>query len=104
SNVARVADPAGGSWYVERLTSELAAAAWNRFQEIERAGGFVAALDSGDVSARIAATREARERAIARRTRSLTGLSEFPNIDEPLPPPAPASGVQAEGARFAPLA
>ncbi len=106
SNVARVADAAGGSWYVERLTSELAAAAWTRLQEIERAGGFVAALDSGEISARIAATRSARDRAIARRSRPLTGLSEFPNIDEPPPPPAPSGSTRSgDGAtRFPRLA
>lgn len=38
SHVGRVIDPAGGSWYVERLTDELAQAAWTWFQEIERAG------------------------------------------------------------------
>ncbi|MEV4887971.1 methylmalonyl-CoA mutase family protein [Nonomuraea sp. NPDC055795] len=39
SGAARVADPAGGSWYVERRTAELAEAAWTWFQEIEAAGG-----------------------------------------------------------------
>jgi signal transduction histidine kinase len=32
-------DPAGGSWYVDRLTADLAGRAWEWFQEIERAGG-----------------------------------------------------------------
>lgn len=104
SNVARVADPAGGSWYVERLTSELAAAAWTRFQAIERSGGFVAALESGEISARIAAARAARDRAVAYRQRPLTGLTEFPNIDEPVPPP-PRTPPAARSAatRFAPI-
>ncbi|CAM5641340.1 methylmalonyl-CoA mutase OS=Streptomyces alboniger OX=132473 GN=CP975_01910 PE=3 SV=1 [Streptomyces alboniger] len=38
-HLARAIDPAGGSWYVERLTDELARAAWAFFQEIERAAG-----------------------------------------------------------------
>ena len=54
SHLARVIDPAGGSWYVERLTDELAAAAWAFFQEIERAGGQAAALRSGLVAERLA--------------------------------------------------
>ena len=54
-------DPAGGSWFVESLTDELARAAWAFFQEIEAAGGVVAALDSGLVAARTAAVRAARE-------------------------------------------
>ena len=44
ANVARVIDPAGGSWYVERLTEDLAQTAWDWFTEIERAGGLAAAL------------------------------------------------------------
>src|SRR5690606_7281890 len=46
SSVAAVIDPAGGSWYVERRTDELAHAAWAVFTEIERAGGMAAALGS----------------------------------------------------------
>src|SRR3712207_3945534 len=45
--LARVLDPAGGSWYVESLTDALARAAWDWFTEIERAGGLAAALSSG---------------------------------------------------------
>jgi methylmalonyl-CoA mutase len=44
-HLARVLDPAGGSWYVESLTESLAQAAWEWFTEIERAGGLAAALD-----------------------------------------------------------
>ena len=40
-HLARVLDPAGGSWYVESLTDALARAAWAFFQEIEAAGGAV---------------------------------------------------------------
>ena len=39
-SLARVLDPAGGSWYVESLTDSLATAAWDWFTEIERAGGW----------------------------------------------------------------
>jgi methylmalonyl-CoA mutase len=46
-SLARVVDPAGGSWYVESLTEDLAQAAWAWFTEIERAGGLVAAQSSG---------------------------------------------------------
>ena len=49
-HLARVLDPAGGSWYVESLTDALAQAAWDWFTEIERAGGLAAALDSGLVA------------------------------------------------------
>ncbi|MFJ8170970.1 methylmalonyl-CoA mutase small subunit [Streptomyces sp. NPDC094473] len=82
SHLARVTDPAGGSWYVERLTDELAAAAWAFFQEVERAGGQAAALGSGMVQERLAATWAARSRDLARRKEPVTGVSEFPALDE----------------------
>ncbi|QJY48755.1 methylmalonyl-CoA mutase family protein [Pseudonocardia broussonetiae] len=82
SHLARVIDPAGGSFYVESLTDELARAAWAFFQEIEAAGGAVAALDSGFVAERTAEVRARRERDAATRKRPLTGVSEFPDLDE----------------------
>ncbi|MEW9529429.1 methylmalonyl-CoA mutase family protein [Microbispora sp. NPDC049125] len=81
ANVARVADPAGGSWYAERLTAELASTAWEWFQEIERAGGMAAAL-RGLVPERLAATRARRAADVARRRRPITGVSEFPHLEE----------------------
>src|SRR6202012_5109548 len=55
SSLGRVIDPAGGSWYVEHLTDQLARAAWEQFQLTERDGGLRAALDGGQVAGRIAA-------------------------------------------------
>ncbi len=82
--VAKVLDPAGGSWYVETLTEQLAQAAWAFFQEIESAGGIVSALGSGMLSDRIAAHREARRAAVAQRTEPITGVTEFPLLPEVL--------------------
>ena len=82
SHLARVLDPAGGSWYVESLTDSLARAAWSFFQEIEAAGGASAALDSGLLAERTGQVRAERERAAATRTAPLTGISEFPDLDE----------------------
>ncbi len=92
SHLAQVIDPAGGSWYVETLTDELAQAAWRWFQEIEAAGGMSAALDSGLIADRLARTWQARQNAVAHRSEALTGVSEFPDLDEqPVQrPPAPA--------------
>ena len=84
-HLARVLDPAGGSWYVESLTDALAQAAWEWFTEIERAGGLVSALDSGLVRDRLAAAWDARAERIAHRTDAITGVSEFPNLAERLP-------------------
>ncbi|AUG75672.1 methylmalonyl-CoA mutase small subunit [Kitasatospora sp. MMS16-BH015] len=96
SHLARVIDPAGGSWYVEQLTEELAQAAWTFFQEIERAGGQRAALQEGLVAERIERTWAERTAELAHRREPVTGVSEFPNLGEqPLvrePAPARPSG------------
>src|SRR6476469_1462285 len=90
-HLARVLDPAGGSWYVESLTDSLATAAWDWFTEIEKAGGLVAALDSGLIRDRIAAAWEERSKRLATRADAITGVSEFPNLAEKLPDREPAA-------------
>jgi methylmalonyl-CoA mutase len=96
-SLARVLDPAGGSWYVESLTEDLAQAAWAWFTEIERAGGLAAALDSGLVAGRIAAAWAERADRLAHRTDALTGVSEFPNPAEVLPSRRPAAAPPSGG-------
>ncbi|MFH8486691.1 methylmalonyl-CoA mutase small subunit [Streptomyces longisporoflavus] len=96
SHLARVIDPAGGSWYVERLTDELAHAGWEFFQEIERAGGQAAALRSGLIGERLAATWAKRSEKLAKRREPITGVSEFPNLTE-RPVERAASPVEATG-------
>ncbi|MFE4257134.1 methylmalonyl-CoA mutase family protein [Streptomyces sp. NPDC056910] len=96
SHLSRVIDPAGGSWYVERLTDELAHAAWEFFRTIEREGGQAAALRSGLVRERLAETWSARSVRLAERREPVTGVSEFPHLGEKpverVPAEAPPSG------------
>ncbi|MGG2459904.1 methylmalonyl-CoA mutase family protein [Streptomyces sp. RGM 3693] len=96
SHLAKVIDPAGGSWYVEQLTAELARAGWAFFQEIEGAGGQAAALRSGMLGDRLAETWQRRSEDLAHRREPITGVSEFPHLAEaPLerePAPSPAGG------------
>jgi methylmalonyl-CoA mutase len=96
SHLARVIDPAGGSWYVERLTDELAHAGWEFFQRIEQQGGQAAALRSGSLGEDLATTWAARSAKLAKRREPVTGVSEFPNLAERLverePAPAPPPG------------
>ncbi len=80
TNLGRVIDPAGGSFALERLTDDVAAAAWRHFQEIEEQGGMAAALTSGWVQSRIAELDAAQARDVATRKITLTGVSEFPDI------------------------
>jgi methylmalonyl-CoA mutase len=96
-HLARVLDPAGGSWYVESLTEDLAQAAWAWFTEIERVGGLPAALDSGLVGERIAMAWSARSRRLATREEAITGVSEFPNVSEVLPSRRPAAAPPSGG-------
>ncbi|MGI9602897.1 MAG: methylmalonyl-CoA mutase family protein [Acidimicrobiales bacterium] len=82
SGLARVIDPAGGSWYVESLTDELAQQAWARFQEIEAEGGLVAELRSGALGRRLHQTWTQRLDGLASRATPITGVSEFPDLGE----------------------
>ncbi|MDR3228424.1 MAG: acyl-CoA mutase large subunit family protein [Puniceicoccales bacterium] len=100
-----VIDPAGGSWYVEKLTDEIAAAAWAFFQKIEEKGGASAALKAGFIQESIAATRKGREKLFGQRRLSLVGTNQYPNIaekplvgstpdfDAPAATPAPADAA-----------
>ncbi|WP_413760399.1 methylmalonyl-CoA mutase family protein [Streptomyces sp. MMBL 11-3] len=96
SHLARVIDPAGGSWYVERLTDELAHAGWEFFRHIEGLGGQAAALRSGRLGRDLAETWAARSAKLAQRREPITGVSEFPNLAERAvvrePAPEPPSG------------
>ncbi|MCX5387089.1 methylmalonyl-CoA mutase subunit beta [Streptomyces sp. NBC_00083] len=96
SHLSRVIDPAGGSWYVERLTDELAHAGWEFFQQIEGLGGQAAALGSGRLAEDLAATWRERGTRLAKRREPITGVSEFPHLGErPVerePQPVPPSG------------
>ncbi len=82
SNLFRVADPAAGAGGIEALTEEIAKTAWILFQEIEAAGGAGAAIAQGLLQKKVAATRAARQAAVARRKDALTGASDYPNLAE----------------------
>ncbi len=92
SHVAKVADPAGGAFAVEKLTDDLAVAGWEELGRIEEAGGVLDGLDA--LRSRIDEVVAVRDQQVANRTLPLTGLSEFPNLHETLPQRAP----YAEGA------
>ena len=81
-HVGRVADPAGGSWYVEALSDQLARAGWAWMQGAEAQGGLVAALRSGRIAGEVAQARDRLAREVATRKTPLIGVSEFPNLLE----------------------
>lgn len=99
SHIGRVLDPAGGSWFVEDLTRELAGQAWSRFQDIEAQGGFEAARDS--IRAQIAEVDNRRAADIAHRRTAITGVNEYPNLTEvSLPQGDPLPSVRRYAADF----
>ena len=99
SHLGRVLDPAGGSWFVEDLTEQLAQQAWQHFQSLEARGGFAEALDF--VAERIAEVAARRVDDVAHRRTPVTGVNEYPNLAEaPLPHDDSVSGVRRYGAGF----
>ncbi|NHA67392.1 methylmalonyl-CoA mutase family protein [Phycicoccus flavus] len=89
SNVGRVTDPGGGSWYLETLTDDVARRAWARVQEVERAGGALAAAGDGVFHRWAEDARSDRDRLLATRARPLTGVSMFPNLQDTAAPRRP---------------
>jgi methylmalonyl-CoA mutase len=95
-----VADPAGGSYYIEALTASLAREAWKLFQRIEAAGGYSEALKAGWLAQEIAKTRTAREKAVSSRRKALVGVNNYPDLNgkpleaAPTPETAPAPFAQ----------
>lgn len=95
SHLGKVVDPGAGAFAIEAMTRDLATAAWSRFQEIEAAGGIIAAVRQGLVQQMVGAARSQLETDVARRKLPLTGVSnqplpgETPPAFEPEAPPEP---------------
>jgi methylmalonyl-CoA mutase len=83
AHLNRVIDPPGGSWYLGWLTDQVAQKAWDIFQEIERGGGMLGAIQDGSVARQIDSAFAPRAKNLARRKEGITGVSEFPNVAEP---------------------
>lgn len=86
SHLDLVTDPAGGTWYVEALTAEIAEAAWELFQEVEAFGGLVGALKEGWVQAQVASVAAERRTNLAMRRDVLVGTNMYANPREQVCP------------------
>lgn len=85
-SLAQVADAGGGSWYIEKLTDELARSAWAAFRAVEGRGGFAAALKEGHLQRLVAVAAAEKKEAVEKRRLGLIGTNLFPNLKEkPLP-------------------
>ena len=78
----RMVDVAGGSYFIEELTSALAGQAWKLFLAVEEEGGFLAAAKAGSVQNTINETNAARHANAGKRREFLLGTNQFPNFTE----------------------
>ncbi|MFP3512257.1 methylmalonyl-CoA mutase family protein [Peribacillus sp. SIMBA_075] len=82
AHIARTIDPAGGSWYVEVLTNEVAKKAWGLFQETERKGGIFQSLIKEFPQNLVQQTASKRVGNIASRKDIFVGTNMYVNIEE----------------------
>ncbi len=82
SHFDQVSDPGGGSYYIESLTAAIATEAWKVYES-----------GIGGREAAIAASRTAKEKAVAQRKRTLVGVNNYPDLTETLPPDAKLPGT-----------
>jgi methylmalonyl-CoA mutase len=84
SGTTRVIDPWGGSYYVERLTHDLAARAWEHIEEVERAGGMAAANDAGLPKLRIEEAAARTQARIDSGRQPVVGVNKYRLAEEEL--------------------
>jgi len=82
SYFSKTADPAGGAYFIENLTEELAQKAWAIFQEVEGNGGYLKNIENGTIQEMISAAADAEQMAFNNGERSLLGSNLYPNADE----------------------
>ncbi|NHM32168.1 methylmalonyl-CoA mutase subunit beta [Neobacillus terrae] len=82
AHLTKVADPAGGSWYIEELTNELAEKAWALFLEIDSKGGIIECLKSGWIQQEIQEVLEKRKQDAFTRKQSIIGTNAYANLLE----------------------
>ena len=77
SNIHRVVDPAGGSWYVESLSADIAEKSWERFQDYESSGGFKHQVISGSYAEQAHLSRENYTSQVLSKEKILIGVNSF---------------------------
>jgi methylmalonyl-CoA mutase len=78
SQLAHIADPAQGSYFIDTLTGELIEKAWQLFQEIEGAGGYEKAADSGMITGWYESANALRKARVDQRKDELLGVTIHP--------------------------
>src|SRR6478735_5440433 len=82
SGTTRIIDPWGGSFYVERLTAELAQKAWEHIQEVEQLGGMAKAIEAGIPKLRIEEAAAKAQGRIDSGAQSIIGVNKYRPTDE----------------------
>jgi len=82
SGTTRIADPWGGSYYVERLTQDLANKAWAHIQEVEELGGMAKAIDKGIPKMRIEEAAARTQARIDAGDQTIVGVNKYRAADE----------------------
>jgi methylmalonyl-CoA mutase, N-terminal domain len=77
------ADPLGGSYYIEALTDELEARAWELIERVEEIGGAVEAVDRGFVQGEIESAAFRWQQEVERGQRVIVGVNEYTTDSEP---------------------
>jgi methylmalonyl-CoA mutase len=82
AGAARIVDPWGGSYYVERLTYELAKKAWGHIEEVEALGGMTKAIEAGIPKLRIEEAAAKTQARIDSGRQSVIGVNKYQPTDE----------------------
>ena len=82
SGTNRIIDPWGGSYYVERLTRDLAAKAWGHIQEVEALGGMAKAIEAGVPKLRIEEASAKTQARIDAGRQAVIGVNKFKPVNE----------------------
>jgi len=82
SGVTAVADPLGGSWYIEKLTRELEERAWELIQEVEAHGGMTKAVAEGLPKHRIEEAAAARAAKVDTGETVIVGVNRYQPDEE----------------------
>jgi methylmalonyl-CoA mutase, N-terminal domain len=86
SGVANVVDPLGGSYFVEKLTSDMEREAYAYFDTIDRMGGMVAAIEHGYPQKEIAESAYRFQQSVERKEKVIVGVNGYVEEDEPRVP------------------
>jgi methylmalonyl-CoA mutase len=82
AGVTRPADPWGGSYYVERLTADLAAKAWSHIEEVEKLGGMAQAIDQGLPKERIEEAAARTQARIDTGHQTIVGVNKYQLVEQ----------------------